>query len=122
MTDNKNINRGGLWASQGGQNYYGRLDINGTEYLAKLWKLEGGKGLLVLSGEGPRCGEQTILYPSDASSKTILRGTVGTKENKEGWVNVFKSDSSNEKAPVLNLTFKPMIGENQSNATVSTDF
>jgi hypothetical protein len=115
-----NTNRGGLWKSTA--NHYGRLDINDNEYQCKLWKLEGGQGLLVLTGDGSLNGEQIILYKSE-QGKAILSGTVGTKDSKLGWVNVFRSDSTNEKAPALNLTFKPANGGTPTNAGSSaTDF
>jgi hypothetical protein len=101
-------NKGGLW--KGTVNHYGKLTINGDEYEAKLWKLEGGNGLLVLSGStfAALAGAQVLLFKPDKEGvKAILSGRVGTKEKPLGYINVYKNDSDNEKAPALSLTFKP---------------
>lgn len=115
-------NKGGLW--KGTVNHYGKLRINGVEYEAKLWKLAGGKGLLVLnSPDGAHAGAQIILYrPEKDDVKCTLSGKLGTKDNLVGYINVYKSDSTNEKAPALNLTFKPAGAPgNGSSSSQQTD-
>jgi hypothetical protein len=106
-------NKGGLWKST--VNHYGKLTINGVGYEAKLWKLEGGNGLLVLTApEGTKAdrqhdGAQILLFKPDKEGvQAILSGRVGTKEKPLGYINVYKNDSGNERAPALSLTFKPV--------------
>jgi hypothetical protein len=112
-------NRGGLWKKT--VNYMGKFTIQGTEYLAKLWKLADGNALLVLSGIGQVNGEQILLYPS-SKGPAILSGTLGTKDNKLGWVNVFKTDNvgGSDNAPDLNLTFKPATESKQNASAINT--
>lgn len=121
-------NKGGLW--KGKANHYGKLNVSGTDYDCTLWKLHGGNGLLVMRVKDTAGkvlqADELILYPPEKDGVAcILSGKLGTKDNLIGYINVYKSDSANEKAPALNLTFKPAnngVTTSGNSSSCSNDF
>jgi hypothetical protein len=114
-------NRGALWKNK--VNYQGKFIINGTEYNVKLWKLENGRGVLVFTGDGPLQAEQILLFPQE-DGPSVLSGIVGTKDNRQGYVNVFANNNTegNDKSPQLKLTYKSVGVAKQNDTVVNNDF